>query len=337
MSWKDRENPIKDSDGPSYPFIQVVNNGQNLDPRAKNGKFALVADYGEVFGAALEGSEIANLVFRSGDATPVFVTDKLTFAPVVTRFAWIKDGNRLHEYVEGARGKLQVVGYFKGEDGGYHGPAMITATGTNSKEASDAIKAHKAAVNKATKGQASGAYFGMQLQMGETRLVGSGSNQNYATPIALVKDLDPDRDYVGDAIADDIEARHPEFLAWREAWKGVKGGPNGDGEVPGTEEAETAPVATKPASAPGAPAKSALPAGPASVPATDPYAAALPFNSTKYPGGTIRKLYDAGDEAALKATVDWCGEKPEHVTVKTAAEAALKALQAAKTTTATPF
>ncbi len=331
MSWKDRENPIKDSDGPSFPFVQVVNNGQNLDPRAKNGKFALVADYAEAFGAALAGSEIANLCFRSGDATPVFVADKLTFAPVVTRFAWIKDGNRIHDYVEGARGKLQVVGYFKGDDGAYHGPAMITATGTNSKEVSDAIKAHKQAVNKNTKGQASGAYFGMQLQMGETRLVGSGANQNYATPIALVKDLDPDRDYVGDAIADDIETRYEEFKTWREAWKATKGGPNGDGEVPGTEEAEAAPAPVA------KPAVSALPAGPAIVSATDPYTAALPFKSQKYPGGTIRTLYDAGDEGALKATVDWCGDKPGHATVKAQAEAAIKALQAAKAGSSEPI
>lgn len=255
---------------------------------------------------------------------------------MVTRFAWIKDGHRISAYVEGARGKLQLLCYVKDSEGCWMGPVMLTATGLASKDISDAIKAHRERVYKATRGKAPAAYFGMILNAGESQM-GGGKQKSKVTPIVLESDFDADRDYVGDTVADEIEAVWEiQFKPWADAWKNNPG-PNGDGEVPGTEEYEdntsaapqrpaAAPAPARPAAAPArpatpapAPSRSAAPARPAvapaapaapsrpAAPAAVQYGANLPFKSPKYQ--TIQQIFDAKDIDSLEQLIGWCESK----------------------------
>jgi hypothetical protein len=306
----------------------MVNDGNSLDPRSANGGFAMPVEQSETAGFVPAGMEQRNLIFRDNAPTPVFFGEYLEVAPMTTRFAWIKDGHRIATYTEGARGKLQLLCYVKDSEGCWMGPVMLTATGLASKDISDAIKAHRERVYKATRGKAPAAYFGMILTAGETQM-GGGKQKSKVTPIVLESDFDADRDFVGDTVADEIETLWEiQFKPWSDAWKNNPG-PNGDGEVPGTEEYEdnASAAPSRPAAAP-APARSATPARPAapapapSRPAAAParpaapsrpaapaaqYDAVLPFKSPKYT--TVQQIFDANDVASLESLVGWCESK----------------------------
>ena len=322
MPWNNRQSTIKDSAGPSYPYIQLVNDGNSLDPRSTNGGFAMPVEQSETAGFVPAGMEQRNLIFRDNAPTPVYFGEYLEVAPMVTRFAWIKDGHRISAYVEGARGKLQLLCYVKDSEGCWMGPVMLTATGLASKDISDAIKTHRERVYKATRGKAPAALFGMILTAGETQMGGS-KQKSKVTPIVLESDFDADRDYVGDTVADEIEAVWEiQFKPWADAWKNNPG-PNGDGEVPGTEEYEdnasapqrpvAPPAPARPAAAPQrpvAPSRPAAPAAPSRPAAAAPavqYGANLPFKSPKYT--TVQQIFDAKDVASLESLVGWCESK----------------------------
>jgi hypothetical protein len=334
MPWNNRQSTIKDSAGPSYPYIQLVNDGNSLDPRSANGGFAMPVEQSEAAGFVPAGMEQRNLIFRDNAPTPVFFGEYLEVAPMVTRFAWIKDGHRISAYVDGARGKLQLLCYVKDSEGCWMGPVMLTATGLASKDISDAIKTHRERVYKATRGKAPAALFGMILTAGETQMGGS-KQKSKVTPIVLESDFDADRDYVGDTVADEVEACwEGQFKPWSDAWKNNPG-PNGDGEVPGTEEyednASAAPAPSRPAPAPSrtaaparptpapAPSRTATPSRPAApaappaapsrtaAPAAVQYGATLPFKSPKYQ--TIQQIFDAKDVESLESLIGWFESK----------------------------
>jgi len=329
MPWNNRQSTIKDSAGPSWPYIQMVNDGSTLDPRSANGGFAMPVEQSEAAGFVPSGMEQRNLIFRESAPTPVYFGEYVEVAPMTTRFAWIKDGHRVANYVEGARGKLQLLCYVKDSEGCWMGPVMLTTTGLASKNVSDAIKAHRERVYKATRGKAPAAYFGMILSATDTQM-GGGKQKSKVTPIVLESDFDADRDYVGDTVADEVESLWEiQFKPWADAWKNNPG-PNGDGEVPGTEEYEdntsAAPAPSRTAAAP-APARPATPAPAPSRPAVAPsrpaapaapsrtavaapavqFPANLPFKSPKY--ANIQQIFDAGDISSLEQLIGWCESK----------------------------
>jgi len=338
MPWNNRQSVITDSAGPSYPYIQLVNDGNTLNPRSGNGGFAMPVEQSEAAGFVPAGMTERELIFRESAPTPVYFGEYVEVAPLTTRFAWIKDGHRIATYTEGARGKLQVLAYVKDDQGCWMGPVMLTTTGLASKNVSDAIKAHRERVYKATRGKAPAALFGMILTAGETQM-GGGKQKSKVTPIVLESDFDADRDFIGDTVADEIEALWEiQFKPWSDAWKNNPG-PNGDGEVPGSEEYEdnasaapqrpAAPAPTRPTAAPQrpvapaapAPSRPAAPARPAvapsrpAAPAAPPRTAApavqfpanLPFRSPKYQ--TIQQIFDAKDVESLEQLIGWCESK----------------------------
>jgi len=316
MPWNNRQSTIKDSAGPSYPYIQLVNDGNSLDPRSANGGFAMPVEQSETAGFMPAGMEQRNLIFRDNAPTPVYFGEYLEVAPMVTRFAWIKDGHRISSYVEGARGKLQLLCYVKDSEGCWMGPVMLTATGLASKDISSAIKTHRERVYKATRGKAPHCYFGMILTASESQMGGGGKQKSKITPVMLEADFDADRDFVGDTVADEVEALWEiQFKPWADAWKNNPG-PNGDGEVPGTEEYEdnasaapqrpaAAPAPARPAATPARPVTPAPAAAPA-APAVQ-FPANLPFKSPKYT--TVQQIFDAKDVASLESLVGWCESK----------------------------
>jgi hypothetical protein len=326
MSWKDRKSTIDVGEGPSYPFIQFVHNGGSLEPRLEQGAFAMTLEQTDVLDAVPVGATPHTLHFRGGDAERVAVTQRITLAPLTTRFAWIKDQHRMGTYVKGARGKLQLLAYVLStpldeERAGeilYAGPVMLTFTGLASKQVSDALKAHRKQVRKATRGQAPSVLFTLTLGVEEPRLAGA-TQQSRITPIVLVEEgaFDPDQRYVGDALADIIEQDWSEYEAWSQAWQNP--GPNGDGEI--HEEDDEGEVETAPA-APAAPAPN--------------FNVALPFKSTKYPGGTVHSLVEARDLASIQALIGWA-ESKQHPILKVARQAQTAVKASANDDYAPPF
>lgn len=239
----------------------------------------------EALGAAPYQASPCELHFGGGGSESVGVVDQLTFVPLTTRFAWVKDDHRLEDYVPGARGKLQVLTYvlaepLNEEEGEliFAGPVMLTYKGLASKHMNDALKQQRTRVHRATQGNAPSVYFRMTVQVGTPRMAGSAGQQSRITPISLVEteEFDPDAAYIGDGLAQIIEASWDEYRAWADAWDAA--GPNGDGEI---EES-------------------------ASEPAPQSLSMSLPFKSAKYPAGTtVEDVYTAGDIESLKALLTW--------------------------------
>jgi len=230
MSWKDRTFEHPGEEALSFPFIQWVNNGGSVEPRAERGGFACPTGQ-EV---SIPGID-ARLHHRNGEYTEVIFAQELSAAVFKTRFAWIKDGVRIANYTRGARGKLQVLVYVRGENGtAAVGPVMLTFTGIPSRQFGQLRKQFAAAVRKATKGKAPAYAFWMRLKAGEVEMVGQ-SQKSPITTIELAADLDPDRDYIGDALVDSIP--WPQAEEWAKAWDSP--GPNGEGEIAGAESEES--------------------------------------------------------------------------------------------------
>ncbi|HOU14106.1 MAG TPA: hypothetical protein PKZ84_13420 [Anaerolineae bacterium] len=258
MSWQDRDNSqiLQEEMVCEYPFIQYVNDGGSLEPRETTGGFAMSAEQAELLKATPNGGVEHTLIFSTGESERVFFTDWLRFVPLATRFAWVKDGNRLGGFVDGARGKLQALGYVETENG-FAGPVMLTVKGMASKDLAQALREHRQAVRKATQGKAPSSFFAMLLHAGEPALRGT-KQKSRATPIVRSNEFDPDVDYVGDELADLIEAEWELYKQWAAAWE-HNPGPNGDGELadgdaPVEEEGAAPDVPTKTGKADAAPA-----------------------------------------------------------------------------------
>lgn len=318
MSWQNAATQVPQGDHKAmFPFIQWVNNGQALDPREMQGGFAMPEEQMELAKNYPAGAVMHNLFFKQGgDPTAVAYSPTVTVAVLATRFAWVQGGDFVPAYVKGARGKLQALCVIGGEvanEGQTAFVAVLTFTGKSGQAFSEALKAHRQRVAKATAkaGQkAPASIFYATYQAGTPRLEGQGTEQSLVTPVELAPgEFDPDTAYIGEAALALVDWNAVE--EWRKAWENPKG-PNGDGEVGhGDDRAVPAPAA-------GDPPVAAV-----------QYPAALPFKSTKYPQGTIQTLFAAGDEAALRATVQWCAANPGHPAVQAQAEQALQALQPA--------
>ncbi|MEA3309313.1 MAG: hypothetical protein U9Q70_07365, partial [Chloroflexota bacterium] len=306
MSWqaKSENSQVMKNDQyqPSYPFIQYINQGATLEPQQPRGGFAISEEQYTELGAYPVGAEMCNLRFRDGTETAVMFATELSIAPLVTRFSWVQDGHRLSDYTPGARGKLQLLTLIQ-TDEGLVGPVMLTVKGLTSKQLMAGLRQHRKSVKQATDGAAPAAFFTFKIQSGQPRMVGSGTRKSKITPVNFVEsaEFNPDAAYIGDQLADFVEAEWETFAEWAAAWD--QAGPNGEGEITSTS---TADFSDQP----------------------------LPFASTKYPNGTLQDLVAANDLDALRATVQWC--KQHGSDVATVAAEALHVAEHSITATA-PF
>ena len=251
-------------DAQGFPFVQFVNSGGDLDPRQPQGGFAAPVDQG----VCIPGVA-ATLHHKGGGTTAVIYAPELTMAVVQTRFAWAKGGRRLPVYEAGARGKLQVLGVVQTTAGPQ--VAMLTFTGIAGRNFGAVRKAHADSVRKATGSKAPAWAFWLTVQTDGTEMAGKEGAQSPVTKLALVREVNPDTDYVGDVVADQVEALLDGPAAqWAAAWGGVSDEhSNGDEQEPAHA---TAPA--RPAARPAAPARPAAklapvpkPAAPARAPA----------------------------------------------------------------------
>jgi hypothetical protein len=223
MGWQDREYERTD-DMMVYPFVQWVNAGGSLEPRSDTGGFALPLDQAAILGTQIPG-EVRVLHHRGGDRTEVVFTAALEAAVLATRFAWIKDGQVVPAYEPGARGKLQALALVRDAGGHTAGPVMLTFKGHTSKQFSEAMKAHRESVRKATANKAPAYAFFGAYQAGEVQMVGSGQ-QSPVTTIGLTDGFDPDAAYVGDEALDVLD--WDQVDGWKTAWDQPEGA-NGNG------------------------------------------------------------------------------------------------------------
>lgn len=320
MSWNNRTFKGDENGGASYPFIQFMSNGRLMEPSQPRGKFAITKEQvlalanGDEKDALPQNAKLLELVFRNGKRVPAYVAEGLVVVPILTRFAWIKDGFRLPGYAKGAHGKMQLLCYVANNSHEFIGPLLLTASGLASKDLKNALRGHRTAVRKATQDQAPAYAFSMLLVVGDPIMRGS-QQQSRACPIILDQQWEvilteqPDNHYIGDDLADEIENRWSEYKKWAAAWS--QSGPNGDGEV--VEDADAsqlpAPDRSQPSTAAQKPPWDNVP---------------VPFKNDKY--RTIGEIHGARDAQALQGLVVWC-KKHGHSQVAVSAGAALENLQ----------
>jgi len=214
----------------SYPYIQWVNRGEYLVPNQPVGGFAAPLDQ-EV---PLPGSIYAELHHPNGGMTEVMYTDQIQFCALRSRFYWVdRETNvRLPGYQPGAKGKLQVLGYLKLDDG-FYGPVMLTFSGLSGNFFNQARMDFARAVRKATGGRAPAYAFWMTIVAGKTTMVGKKQKSPISPPM-WNGDFDPSRDFVGNELLDSI----PWDAVERWAKSVRKPGPNGEGEIQAAAEEE---------------------------------------------------------------------------------------------------
>ena len=321
MGWQDRTYQNPDEGGAQYPFVQWVNDGGQLDPRNPRGGFAMPEDQVEMLGTYPAGAEVRNLVFRSGENTTIFFTERMEVAVLATRFCWIKDGNRVSSYVEGARSKLQALCLMRDADGRLAGPVMLTFRGIPGKHFAEAYKQHRARVNKATRGKAPAYAFTMVITAGEPVMAGS-HQKSRITPVVLADDFDLDLNFIGDGVLETMDNSDfwAKVNAWKKAW--AMPGPNGDGEVEDDDNSDDNGVADNAARtaqqdiddlfgpAP-TPAPTPAPAPPKDDPLTKARAVKLPTTQKYGANATVADLEKAKDTAALQWFTAHVAKYPE--------------------------
>jgi hypothetical protein len=181
--------------GESYPWVQWVNRGSDLEPQQPVGGFASPLDQD----VNLPNSIYAILHHPEG-STEVMYTDRLEVAVLRRRFFWFdpKTRIRLPKYQPGARGKTQFLCYIK-TDNGFIGPVKLTFTGMSGVYFDSARHEFAKAVRKATGGKAPAYAFWMAVTASNPVMVGKDQKSPICPP-TWTGDFDPDRDFVGEVL-----------------------------------------------------------------------------------------------------------------------------------------
>lgn len=257
MSWRDRQYQQSSQRAPSLPWIQWQNDGSNIDPRQPLGgpfqpnsqAVALARQMGieepEKNPVRIPGIP-ATLYFRSGASEEGVFAPEITVAVLGNRFYWAKKNESPRRGKcpgAGWRGKTQYVVLV--EDGDrVIGPTMLTFTGWAGTYFANAFEVFAGAVEKATDGKAPARVFWATFRSSGTEMVGRENKSRITTAVWTgdSETFDPNAVYVGDAVADQIEALFPEVMEWCE---NLEYQPNGNDGSNGNGK-EPAPVSTAP-------------------------------------------------------------------------------------------
>jgi len=274
-----------------YPFIQWVNRGEDLEPRQPAGGFAMPADQDPL----IDGVP-AVLRHSSGSTTPVVYASDLALAVVASRFAWVKDGMRILEYAEGARGKLQALCFTVTRSGACLGPIVLTTRGTTSRALNDIQKTHREEVRKMTHGKAPTWVFWTRLQAGKPVLVGHKA-RSMVTPLERAAAVS-EADFIGEALVKTIGEFADDIRRWVDAWKLAGSGSEEELAAAAVGDDETLAAA---------------------VPGTEAHdlaqamGLALPFVSRKYGvKASMGDLFRAQDRQALEWFINNPARYPQH-------------------------
>jgi len=258
----------------SYPFIQWVNRGDTLEPARDRGGFAMPMGQ-----ACLIDGELAIIKHGDGTMTDSLFRQELALAVVAQRFAWVKDGNRLAEYAEGARGKLQALVFTTEADGQILGPLVLTLKGTTSKALNELRKLHRQEVQALTGDSRTPSwFFFMRLRAGQPTMAGRQA-QSLVTPLERAGSV-TEADFIGAPMVETINAYASDIQRWAGAWKAQ--GANGEEEMAGGIEAENG----------GPPA--------VSLSVAQALALRLPRSQRYGDNATLQQVFEAGDQDVLR-------------------------------------
>ena len=233
---------------PAYPVAQWHNGQQALKALGGvqyTGGVVLPAKY-LADGFTLQGWTRERITFRSGKEETALTTNKVSIAPIRSRFRWfVRQGSETayyprHAYAMGAnmRGHLQVLAAVQGASE----PVVITLKGKAS-QAFEALqkdfgtKVVQTANREAPKGKELPRYaFWMSIAPGPHAKAGGSGQESMVTLPALALPADISREYlrslyVGRENLIRFQEWHQESVAWVDAWEksGVEHG-EGAGE-----------------------------------------------------------------------------------------------------------
>ena len=228
---------------------------------------------------SLIDGDYAILGHSNGATTDVLFTPALALTVIAYRFAWVKDGTRLAEYTEGARGRIQALCFTTDQDGVILGPLVLTVKGTTSKDLSGILRAHRSDVRKLTNGKAPGWFFWTRLQAGEPTMVGSKA-RSLATPLEPAAGV-TEEDFIGQEVVKRINAHANEIRKWAGAWKAA--GANGEDDPSAAAQPET----------------DAAPATGKMMPLGKALATPMPVTQRYGQGATLQAPYQAQDREVL--------------------------------------
>jgi len=228
--------------GDKTPFWQWGNTGDKFEPRQKSGGFfmgktSLIRQYRGMFGSTEPSKrlrEMAGEIFPL-KATPcsMYFSDQgheqgvyakeLSVVIAAYRFSWILGGGRERtfpkQWVEGARGRRQLMVYVEVDEGVWVGPQMITMTGLVTKDMGAVIKEHRTWVARVTSETAPMQAFRVVLMVGETKMRGTGKQSMGTTLVRGDPPDDPAEAFVGQALLDRINANWGDLMSWAKAWQ----------------------------------------------------------------------------------------------------------------------
>jgi hypothetical protein len=217
-SWRDRDFHHRE-EGISFPFIQVVHQPGQIDPRPERGGLFQPAKEAEVAGANIPG--VAAKFHCGGGPIEGAFAPSLEIAVLKTREMLVAGRGdkqrRVAEFGPGVHSKVQAACLFRSEDGNPIGPVMLTVKSTVAKAFWSALRDHRSDVRAATGGKAPAYAFYWRFGATGTEQTDEGGT---VTSFGRIQEgaFDPDAAYVGDGALDSLDWE--ELEAWAEAWNG---------------------------------------------------------------------------------------------------------------------
>jgi hypothetical protein len=232
-SWRDRDFHHRE-EGVCFPFIQVLHQPGQIEPRPELGGLFQPAKEAETSGTRIPGVA-AKFHCRGGAIDGVFAPS-LEIAVLKTRDMLIagrgENQRRVAEFGPGVHSKVQVACLVRGEDGPI-GPVMLTIKSTVAKALWPALRDHRNDVRATTGGNAPAyAFYWRFGSIGMEQTDEGGT----VTSFGRIQEggFDPDTAYVGDEALDALDWE--ELESWAEAWNG-----NGSGNDNGHSNGGSAP------------------------------------------------------------------------------------------------
>jgi hypothetical protein len=228
MAWNDRQYHRRE-EAISFPFVQVVHNPGQLEPRPETGGFFQPGSEAQVLGASIAGTPTTFHCGGNKEIDGTFAAE-LTIAVLETREILVtgrgESARRVEEFGPGVHSKVQVACLVRTEDGQAAGPATLTVKSTVAGAFWRALKQHRSNVREATSGKAPAYAFWLPFRATGTSQTGEGGTVTAFEHGGHA--FDPDQAFVGDEPLDGLDWE--QLDAWAAAWNNGSGGlpdPNG--------------------------------------------------------------------------------------------------------------
>ena len=182
---------------------------------------------------------MVTLINSEGGTEEGIYTASLEMAVITRRFRWKRGKGRNTQYAVGKRpgpgwrGQLHILALVRGADGNWHGPVAVTYTGLAGSSFQEAYRQFREAAETVVgEGTPLWQFFGT-YQAGGTEMVGSEAKSPITTVVCDCDGgFDPEAQYIGDEMAQEVESLAEQVRAWRDAWRNAGNGDGGEGDTP---------------------------------------------------------------------------------------------------------